>query len=128
MVYNFYEHVTKVKPVSAEFYIYTCIYAGLTVQKNLRMMETLQLLPCHLKFGQFITTAIIYNMYSEKLLYQNKKGDTGLYHGKLSSRGVICSKICLLFLCQREKQIYTKSIVYFKQEGETKSSLWNNSL
>ena len=40
------------------------------------------------------------------------------------SRGIKCSKICFLFLCQREKDIDTESIVLFQTEEKQSHNGW----
>lgn len=67
-------------------------------------------------------------MYSEKFLYRNKKGDTGLCHWELLAGELHAAKSVFCFCVREKSRLILNQLYYFKQEGETKPSQWKNSL
>lgn len=67
-------------------------------------------------------------MYSEKLLYRNKKSDTGLCHGELSAGELYAAKSVFGFYDRKKSRLILNQRYYFKQEGKANSSQWKNSL
>lgn len=65
-------------------------------------------------------------MYSEKLLYRNKKGDTGLCHWELSAGELHAAKSVFCFCVREKSRLILNQLYYFKQEGEIKSSQQNS--